>query len=79
MRLASFKIDSVAKYGIVTDTGVVDLTQRAGGRYPDLRSVIANDGVYAAPRLVTATVGRGGGHVVAEQAALEQLGDVAAE
>jgi 2-keto-4-pentenoate hydratase/2-oxohepta-3-ene-1,7-dioic acid hydratase in catechol pathway len=45
MRLASFKVDNVAKYGIVADTGVVDLVRRVGERYPDLRSVIADGGI----------------------------------
>jgi 2-keto-4-pentenoate hydratase/2-oxohepta-3-ene-1,7-dioic acid hydratase in catechol pathway len=45
MRLASFKIGNNEKYGIVTDDGVIDLVQYLGERYPDLRSLIADDAV----------------------------------
>jgi len=42
MRLASFIIDGDEKYGIVTDSGVIDLTRHVGERYPDLKAVIAD-------------------------------------
>ena len=42
MRLASFIIDGDEKYGIVTDSGVIDLTRNVGERYPDLKAVIAD-------------------------------------
>jgi 2-keto-4-pentenoate hydratase/2-oxohepta-3-ene-1,7-dioic acid hydratase in catechol pathway len=42
MRLASFMIDGDEKYGIVTDSGVIDLTRHVGERYPDLKAVIAD-------------------------------------
>jgi 2-keto-4-pentenoate hydratase/2-oxohepta-3-ene-1,7-dioic acid hydratase in catechol pathway len=45
MRLASFIIDGDAKYGIVTDHGVIDLTRYVGERYPDLKAVIADDAI----------------------------------
>jgi 2-keto-4-pentenoate hydratase/2-oxohepta-3-ene-1,7-dioic acid hydratase in catechol pathway len=45
MRLASFAVDGVAKYGIVTDSGVLDLGRRFGDRYPDLRRIIAEGGI----------------------------------
>jgi 2-keto-4-pentenoate hydratase/2-oxohepta-3-ene-1,7-dioic acid hydratase in catechol pathway len=45
MRLASFKVDGAAKYGIVTDTGVIDLARRVGERYPDLRRIVADGGL----------------------------------
>jgi 2-keto-4-pentenoate hydratase/2-oxohepta-3-ene-1,7-dioic acid hydratase in catechol pathway len=45
MRLASFTIDSSEKYGIVTDGGVIDLAKYLGERYPDLRSLIAQDAI----------------------------------
>ena len=48
MRLTSFKIDHHETYGIVTDDGVIDLAQRLGARYPDLRSVIADDAIAGA-------------------------------
>jgi 2-keto-4-pentenoate hydratase/2-oxohepta-3-ene-1,7-dioic acid hydratase in catechol pathway len=43
MRLASFTIDGDPKYGIVTDEGVVDLTQYVG--YPDLKAIIADNAI----------------------------------
>jgi 2-keto-4-pentenoate hydratase/2-oxohepta-3-ene-1,7-dioic acid hydratase in catechol pathway len=43
--LASFTIDSSEKYGIVTDGGVIDLAKYLGERYPDLRSLIAQDAI----------------------------------
>ncbi len=45
MRLASFMIDGDAKYGIVTDDGVIDLTRYVGERYPDLKAIIADDAI----------------------------------
>src|SRR3954452_3249012 len=41
MRLASFTIDGTAKYGIVTDDGVVDLTRHL--RHRHLKAVLADD------------------------------------
>ena len=45
MRLASFTVDGDAKYGIVTDEGIIDLTRYVGERYPDLKAIIADDAV----------------------------------
>jgi 2-keto-4-pentenoate hydratase/2-oxohepta-3-ene-1,7-dioic acid hydratase in catechol pathway len=40
-RFATFEISGAARYGLVRDNGVVDLTRRFGKELPDLRAVIA--------------------------------------
>jgi 2-keto-4-pentenoate hydratase/2-oxohepta-3-ene-1,7-dioic acid hydratase in catechol pathway len=40
-RLATFSVDGSAKYGFVTDHGIIDLSARFGKDYPTLREVIA--------------------------------------
>jgi len=44
MKLASFNTNNVSKFGIVTDRGVIDLTEKLNHKYADLKSFIANDG-----------------------------------
>lgn len=51
MRLASYAHNGVASYGAVTDDGIVDLGQALGGKYPDLRSLIAAGAVDEARKL----------------------------
>jgi len=51
MRLISYRTKSGASYGLVTDRGVVDLARRLGGRYPDLRALIAGDALAEVGRL----------------------------
>jgi 2-keto-4-pentenoate hydratase/2-oxohepta-3-ene-1,7-dioic acid hydratase in catechol pathway len=41
MRIASYRTSKGAGYGIVIEDGIVDLTRRIGGKYPDLRALIA--------------------------------------
>lgn len=41
MKLASFSIDGRDSFGIVNAEGLIDLGQRLGGRYADLRSLLA--------------------------------------
>ncbi|MDR5825981.1 fumarylacetoacetate hydrolase family protein [Caballeronia sp. LZ043] len=41
MKYASFSIDGRASYGIVTDSGVIDLGKRIGDRHPTLKAYIA--------------------------------------
>jgi 2-keto-4-pentenoate hydratase/2-oxohepta-3-ene-1,7-dioic acid hydratase in catechol pathway len=48
MRLASFLFDGTPHYGAVIGTGVVDLTRRIGRNFPDLKALIAGDGLTAA-------------------------------
>jgi len=41
MKIATFSVNGRVSYGIVTEKGIVDAGARLGGRFPDLRSVIA--------------------------------------
>ena len=40
-RLATYTVNGAQKYGVVTDTGIVDLSARFGKEFPTLREVIA--------------------------------------
>ena len=44
-RIATFAVDGSAKYGVVTDRGIVDLSARWGKEFPTLREVIAGGGL----------------------------------
>lgn len=48
MRLLSYLASGKPGYGVAADGGIVDLTGRLGARFPDLRSLIAGDGIDAA-------------------------------
>lgn len=52
MKLASYLSGGKAGYGVVTDKGVVDLTRRIGSKYPDLRALLAGDGLADARQAV---------------------------
>ena len=52
MKLASYLLAGSAAYGVVTDLGVVDLTRRIGSKYPDLRALLAGDGLSDARQAV---------------------------
>jgi 2-keto-4-pentenoate hydratase/2-oxohepta-3-ene-1,7-dioic acid hydratase in catechol pathway len=52
MKLATFKAAQGASYGAVTDKGIVDLGSRLS-RFPDLRSLIGNDGLEEARKLLS--------------------------
>jgi 2-keto-4-pentenoate hydratase/2-oxohepta-3-ene-1,7-dioic acid hydratase in catechol pathway len=54
MRLASFSTPKGASYGAVTGKGIVDLGQRLGNRFPDLRSLIAKNGLEEAKKSAAA-------------------------
>src|SRR5262249_28465899 len=43
MKLASFATAGRASYGLVADTGLIDLGARLGSRYPTLRTALAGD------------------------------------
>ena len=43
MRLASYLKDGAASYGIVTDSGIVDLASRLGDQAPTLKALLARD------------------------------------
>ena len=49
MKLASYKIGGAEKFGAVVGDGVVDLNERLGGKYADLKALIAA-GVFAKHR-----------------------------
>ena len=53
MKLASYLFGGKAGYGVVTGQGVVDLTRRIGSKYPDLRALLAGDGLADARQAVT--------------------------
>ena len=44
MKLLSFSTAAGESYGMVQDDGVVDLGQRLGGKYPDLRALLEGNG-----------------------------------
>ena len=52
MRLVSYLVEGEPRYGAAIDSGVVDLTQRLGPKCPDLRSLIARDGLEVARQMV---------------------------
>ena len=45
MRLLSFVMNGNPRYGAATANGVVDLSRRFGSKFPDLRSLIAGEGL----------------------------------
>ncbi|MGJ4894964.1 fumarylacetoacetate hydrolase family protein [Bradyrhizobium oligotrophicum] len=53
-RLATYAVDGSVRYGLVTDTGLVDLSARFAKDYPTLREAIA---AGALPRLIDAAAG----------------------
>src|SRR5918999_5110866 len=54
MKLATFKTAQGPSYGIVTGKGIVDLKRYLGNQYPDLKSLIAGNGVAQASQYVSA-------------------------
>ena len=48
MKLASYLHDNAASYGSVIGDGIIDLTRRIGARYPDIRALLAADGLETA-------------------------------
>ncbi|EOW1327776.1 fumarylacetoacetate hydrolase family protein [Klebsiella aerogenes] len=48
MKLASYLLNGVRSYGIVTDDGIVDLGSRLGQRYGDLKVLLAGNAVTEA-------------------------------
>lgn len=53
MRLASYTYRGIASYGAVVGDGICDLGSRLGARFPDLRSLLAGDGLAEAARVAT--------------------------
>src|ERR1700759_1940272 len=48
MKFATFSHGGKASYGAVVGDGIVDLGKKLGSKYPDLRSLLAGDGLAAA-------------------------------
>jgi 2-keto-4-pentenoate hydratase/2-oxohepta-3-ene-1,7-dioic acid hydratase in catechol pathway len=48
MRLLSYLVNDRPHYGVATDDGIVDLTVRIGAEFPDLKALIAQDGLASA-------------------------------
>jgi 2-keto-4-pentenoate hydratase/2-oxohepta-3-ene-1,7-dioic acid hydratase in catechol pathway len=53
MKLATFQTSKGITYGAVTDRGIVDLGRRLGARYPDLKALIAGNGIGEAAKLAS--------------------------
>ena len=52
MHLLSFLANGEPRFGAAVAGGVVDLTQRLGPKCPDLRTLIAKDGLEVARQMV---------------------------
>lgn len=52
MRLLSYLLDDEPRYGAAVDGGVVELSRRIGRDFPDLKALIARDGLEAARKAV---------------------------
>lgn len=48
MKLMSYRHAGVARFGAVDGDGVIELSGRLGGRYPDMASVLSDDALKAA-------------------------------
>ncbi len=48
MKLMSFRAGKTKSYGLWTEKGIVDLGRRLGDRFPDVRGLIAGDGLAEA-------------------------------
>jgi 2-keto-4-pentenoate hydratase/2-oxohepta-3-ene-1,7-dioic acid hydratase in catechol pathway len=53
VKLCSYRVDGRARYGAMTDAGIVDLTRRIDERYPGLVSLLRDDGIEAARKAST--------------------------
>ena len=50
LKLASYMHQNAAGYGIVEGDGIIDLTRRIGARYPDIRTLLAHEGLGEATK-----------------------------
>jgi hypothetical protein len=48
MRLASFEQNGKTGFGVVTDAGIIDLGRALGGKYADLKALLAADALTEA-------------------------------
>jgi 2-keto-4-pentenoate hydratase/2-oxohepta-3-ene-1,7-dioic acid hydratase in catechol pathway len=53
MKLATIQTSKGITYGAVTDRGIVDLGRRLGARFPDLKALIAGNGIGEAAKLAS--------------------------
>jgi 2-keto-4-pentenoate hydratase/2-oxohepta-3-ene-1,7-dioic acid hydratase in catechol pathway len=70
MKLCSYSIGGNSRYGVVVDDGVIDLGALLGSEFPDLRTLIAGDGLAKAQ---AAIAGRKPDHRLAEVALLSPI------
>ena len=56
MRLLSYLQNGEERYGSATGDGVIDLTSRMGGEYPNLKALIAADALSIAQQAVAGQV-----------------------
>ena len=56
MKLLSFETDAGTSYGRLEDHGVIDLGQRLGNKYPDLRTLLEESGQAEAEAIVATDV-----------------------
>lgn len=56
MKLVSFLVEKSESYGLRREDGIVDLGRRLRGKYPDMRSLIARDGLAEAATYQNAEV-----------------------
>ena len=54
MKIASFKKNEIASYGVITDDGIIDLGSRLGSKFPALIDVLEAD---AMDEIIQAIVG----------------------
>lgn len=54
-RIAAFRVNDQDRYGVVTDTGIIDMTPDFGARFKDLQAVVEAD---ALPEVIAAAAGR---------------------
>jgi 2-keto-4-pentenoate hydratase/2-oxohepta-3-ene-1,7-dioic acid hydratase in catechol pathway len=66
MKLASFRHGGKGSYGIVTDSGIIDLGKRLGGTYPDLRSLLTAGGPLELPEVKQLSESREGDYPLSE-------------
>ena len=50
LKLATYMHQNAAGYGIVEGDGIIDLTRRIGARYPDIRALLAHEGLGEATK-----------------------------
>ena len=67
MRLASYLLNGAPHYGAVVGTGVIELSRRIGRDFPDIKALIARDGLTAAQEAIA---GQAADHALADLALL---------